>query len=215
MFIDVILGFGMGVVPPLVEPPALVARPDPGRVAEQCSCPADKPCTCFGSPAGPNSCGCGLTRATGVPALKVPCICGQSDQCKCEEGKCPGGCPVQPVAAQKPYTGPAWYGAGGYADACRERDRTGKGVVLLFTDPVNCLHCKRLEAGALADSAVKEGLARTINVRVDVSTPAGAALAATFGVTGWPRVLVYRNGKLSGDVSGNVSARELFLAISP
>jgi hypothetical protein len=37
--------------------------------------------------------------AAPVLAARVPCICG--DSCKCAAGTCPGGCPVQTVAA--PY----------------------------------------------------------------------------------------------------------------
>lgn len=162
---EIIVGLGLGVVPPLAVPE---------------SAPAPK-------------------------SVKVPCICGQATECKCEEGKCPGGCPVAAVTA--------WYGAGGYDVAAREAVRTGKTVVLLFTDPVGCVPCRAFAAGALADPAVVSAMRGTINVVVDVRTADGSAMAGRFGVGGWPRMLVYRAGKLKADKSGNVSAAEVLSAI--
>lgn len=151
IFGEIVIGLGLGVVPPLIAP----AQPEP-----------------------------------------VPCVCGS--ECKCAAGTCGGGCPSVDTV---------WLTS--YADAVRVRDLTGQPVVLLFTDPVGCLPCRQFESGALSDPAVKKAMRGTINVRVDVRTAEGSRLASQFNVTAWPQMIVYKNGKLAGSRTGNVSSSEV------
>lgn len=94
------------------------------------------------------------------------------------------------------------------------KDSAGKTVVVLFTDPVGCVPCKRLESGALADPAVRDELAKCVCVKADVRTAAGQALIARFNahgdvVSAWPTLKVYKAGVRVADHVGDAPAETI------
>jgi thiol:disulfide interchange protein len=98
-----------------------------------------------------------------------------------------------------------------YTEAFKQRK--AKPVFILFTSPKACIHCQRLEAGALADDTVKTALADCVCLKVDVTTEDGAALAAKFNATAWPTIFVYRGDKIAAHHAGNLTADELLKLI--
>lgn len=90
------------------------------------------------------------------------------------------------------------------------KESAGKTVVVLFTDPVNCLPCRKLELGALSDPSVRDELARCVCVKLDVNSPAGQSARAKFAAHGdpvnsWPTLKVYRGGVRVADHVGDCS----------
>lgn len=109
-----------------------------------------------------------------------------------------------------------WYKGSEYAVAVSERDKTGKPVLVLLTDPVVCVDCRQLEAGALKDEKVINILSGYVCLKIDVTSTAGRTLADQFGAKVTPTIMVYRNGKLDGQpVTGNVSSAEMLKLLQP
>lgn len=130
-------------------------------------------------------------------------------------------CTLPPIETLKPkapnpspHVGPAWFTAATYGDAIRERERTGKPLFLLFTNPATCPHCRALEAGALASRDVRLAMEGFVCVRIDTGKPESRDLVNFYGTDGIPRMMVYvgRYGgpaAFAGELTGNVSAGSL------
>jgi hypothetical protein len=130
-------------------------------------------------------------------AQAAPCPCGSS--CKCaDSGKCPGCCPAVRIVKR-----PVWQAD--YDKALKGSE--GRTVVVLFTDPIGCVPCKKLDAGALNDPAVRDALASCVCVKIDVSKDPRTGQVNAYGqfmldhfrnhydnVWAWPTIKVYRGG---------------------
>lgn len=149
----------------------------------------------------------GLVACLTFSALAPGCSCAAraSDPCPCGPAcTCAPPCRCGEVKAALP-AGPRWVS---HADAERAAS-VGVPVFVLVTNSRTCPHCKKLEAGPLADPAVRAALGGFACVRLDTDTPAGAALAARYNARSVPRLLVYRNGALAAWRDGAPSAAEL------
>lgn len=115
--------------------------------------------------------------------------------------------------------GPVWLTD--YDRAVAERDRGGKPVVILFTDPSRCLPCRRLEAGALAEQTVRAALSGHVCLRVVLDgNPKADALARALRVDTIPTLLRFdKTGVLAAppltpDANGRVPARAVLDLLS-
>lgn len=85
----------------------------------------------------------------------------------------------------------AWYqNQAGYREAVRNQ-KAGESLLLYFYAPW-CPYCKQFEEKVLRQPEVQKALAGVTKVRIDV--PREKALAAQFGVQGFPAVFVVRDG---------------------
>jgi hypothetical protein len=96
-----------------------------------------------------------------------------------------------------------------YDAAVAERDRTKKPVFILFTEPDTCIYCKKLEAGPLKDPAVIAELGKYVCLKVDLRTDAGLELEKKFSRQLRPALLVYRDGTVAGEWSGETTTDNL------
>ena len=103
--------------------------------------------------------------------------------------KLPAAAPPPELVA--PIT-PAWYlGATGYEGAELERQAARASMVIYFQKR-KCDACRRFEREVLGAPEVKAFLAEVVKVRVDAEDGAAERkLAARFGVTGLPSVVVF------------------------
>lgn len=99
-----------------------------------------------------------------------------------------------------------------YATGQAVARESGKPTFILFTDPINCIPCRRLEAGALSDASVKAELQNYVCIRLDINSEAGQRALSDYRnagapINGWPTMEVYRNGQRVGDrLTGAVDA---------
>jgi hypothetical protein len=161
---------------------ALAAEP----AAPTAAAAADPCCGCKTAPGGKGTCG--------------------SFACPANGGA--GPCPCAAPKPMPPGDPPAPKWRADYAAAMAEAARDRKPVFCVVGDPVGCIDCKRLEAGALRNKDVLADLDRFVPVLVNAK--AEPELARQLGAARWPHVIVADpDGKILTTHTGLIGAAAL------
>jgi hypothetical protein len=138
-------------------------------------------------------------------AKAAPCGCAGScpcDPCPCDPCRCAAPKPMPP--GDPP--GVKW--RADYASAMAEAAKDRKPVFCVVGDPVGCIDCRRLEAGALKDKGVLADLDGFVPVLVNAK--AEPELARRLGAARWPHLIVADpDGTILATTTGNLAAAEL------
>jgi hypothetical protein len=128
--------------------------------------------------------------------------CGCAGACGCDPCRCAAPKPMPPGDPPAPK----W--RADYAAAMAEAARDRKPVFCVVGDPVGCIDCKRLEAGALRNKDVLADLDRFVPVLVNAK--AEPELARQLGAARWPHVIVADpDGKILTTHTGLIGAAAL------
>jgi len=125
----------------------------------------------------------------------------------------PQATPAPAAVAKKKKAGIPWhadYGAG-----VRAAERAGKPVLILYSAAAGCPACDTLSRTTLADPGVVKAAADFVCIRIDPTTPAGAAISESVGLQSWPTVTTHpaAGRPTAGDIVGVRPAADLLAAM--